>query len=250
MNNSFDFDVQYLPNENSPTRHFEIIVSYIIQAIRDGRLKQGERLPSERELAQHFQTSRIPVREAIKILEFCGIIVPMVGGGMQIKNADFADILKKFSALLLRPDDTARMNDLFDLRLLLESYAAGLAAQNASQHDLDEMQNALCAMDEDLKFGRLPFVNSHRFHDAVIAASGNVILTDIYKLLYYLLDISRTHTIAEFQQQSQSLEDHREIYAAIHQRDSQRATELMRSHLSALAMTYSTQLPTPGKADS
>ena len=64
-----------LPNKqpNGSGRFYEYVIDNIRQMIADGELEAGQKLPSERELAEKFNVSRVPIREALKILEYMGV---------------------------------------------------------------------------------------------------------------------------------------------------------------------------------
>ena len=214
---------------NYPSRYYEQIIASINRAISRGDLKPGDKLPSERELATLFDTSRIPVREAIKILEFCGIVAPVSGGGIVVQNIEISQLLNKIYFALDTTDDTLR--ELFEIRLLLESYAAEKAARIRTEDDLKELKSALEAMEHNLEAGELPYANSHLFHDIIIKAAGNVLLKDLYRFLYSLLNISRTRTLADLQHLPKALEYHKKIYECILAQDSGQAKICMEEHL-------------------
>ncbi|HPE16379.1 MAG TPA: GntR family transcriptional regulator, partial [Oscillospiraceae bacterium] len=114
-----------------PRRYYEQIIASINTAILRGDLKEGDKLPSERELADLFETSRVPVREAIKVLEFCGIVEQVAGGGMTVKNIELSSLLQKLYFVIATTDDTLR--ELFEIRLCLEPYAAQCAAASRTE---------------------------------------------------------------------------------------------------------------------
>lgn len=79
----------------APTRLYESIIADISDRISRGVLKPGDILPSERELAEQFQLSRIPVREALKILEFLGVISYVPGKGMYVQPLEVPALVSK-----------------------------------------------------------------------------------------------------------------------------------------------------------
>lgn len=212
-----------------PRRYYEQIIASINTAVLRGDLKEGDKLPSERELADLFETSRVPVREAIKVLEFCGIVEQVAGGGMIVKNIELSSLLQKLYFAIATTDDTLR--ELFEIRLRLESYAAERAAEARTEADLQEMKAAIESMEQDLQFRRSPFANSLRFHNAVVNASGNNVLADVYKYLYSLLNLSRTRTLSDLQHQPAALAFHKRIYGRILIRDSAGAGADMLEHM-------------------
>lgn len=212
-----------------PRRYYEQIIASINTAILRGDLKEGDRLPSERELADLFETSRVPVREAIKVLEFCGIVEQAAGGGMTVKNIELSSLLQKIYFVIATTDETLR--ELFEIRLRLEPYAAEKAAAERTEADLQEMKTAIESMEQDVELNRSPIANSLRFHNAVVNASGNDVLADVYKYLYSLLNFSRTRTLFALQHRPEALSYHKRIYGRILAGDIKGAGAEMRQHL-------------------
>lgn len=137
-------------------RAFEKIISLIEEAILDGRLQPGDRLPAERDLAETFGVGRSSVREALRALEMFGVVAARRGTGAdggsivaEDATAGLAKALRLHSGLL-----RISTKDLVDVRVLHESYAAEAAAR---RHDeagtarllglLDEMRKATNALD-------------------------------------------------------------------------------------------------------
>jgi GntR family transcriptional repressor for pyruvate dehydrogenase complex len=117
------------------------IVGRIRQWVREGKLKEDELLPSERELAAVFNVSRVPVREALKTLEFLGVVQRVRGKGVAVKRVTINHVLSHIEFLLVDPLST--LQDLFEVREALEVQAAGLAAIRRTNKDIEEMDGAL-----------------------------------------------------------------------------------------------------------
>lgn len=212
-----------------PTKYYEKIIVSINERVLRGDLKQGDKLPSERELAEQFQTSRVPVREAMKILEFLGIIENMHGDGMYIKNIEIPSLLSKIFFAFDINNNT--IQELFTVRLLLECYAARSAAALRSDEDLHNMQRALEDMENAVSFFQAPAKASLDFHLTVVKAAQNSILVDIYKFLAGLLALSRERTLSNYDRQTDSLNYHRQIFQMIEQQNVEGAERCMREHL-------------------
>ena len=99
---------------NSGPRHYEVVIDDIKAMILRGELKQGEKIPSERELAERFNVSRVPIREALKILEYMGILDSTQGDGTYVKNYTLEDLIRKLDFAVTTTTDTLR--DLLELR--------------------------------------------------------------------------------------------------------------------------------------
>ena len=76
-------------------RFYEYVIDNIRQMIADGELQAGQKLPSERELAEKFNVSRVPIREALKILEYMGVLDSSPGDGTYVKNTSAQSLVSK-----------------------------------------------------------------------------------------------------------------------------------------------------------
>src|SRR5690606_25405214 len=126
---------------------YEIIVEKIEAFFLRGDLKPGEKLPPERELAKRFGVSRNSVREALQALETSGAIEIRQGGGSYIKTSEVHLLSTKLSKTVLEAE-THLLDEMLELRRLLESEAASLAAQRASPDDLKKMLLTLEQMEK------------------------------------------------------------------------------------------------------
>ena len=166
----------------APTRLYESIIADISDRISRGVLKPGDILPSERELAEQFQLSRIPVREALKILEFLGVISYVPGKGMYVQPLEVPALVSKIFFGLNTSSDNIRQ--LFEVRLLLETYAARYGAERRTEEDLEELRGAVEHMPGE---EGAQIEESLRFHMGVIKTAHNDIITEFYKFLSTLL---------------------------------------------------------------
>ena len=116
-------------------RFYEYVIDNIRQMIADGELQAGQKLPSERELAEKFNVSRVPIREALKILEYMGVLDSSPGDGTYVKNTSAQSLVSKMDFSFDATADTIR--DLLELRIVLETFAAYHAAQRRTDEDYD-----------------------------------------------------------------------------------------------------------------
>ncbi|RRD63419.1 FadR family transcriptional regulator [Fretibacterium sp. OH1220_COT-178] len=228
-----------LKRKNEEQACYRMILNYIKNMIHQGKLKDGEKLPPERKLAEQFNVSRIPIREALKILEFMGIVenrsnglyVKKIGLKELIEKIDFTFDIKERSVL-----------DILELRHALDAMAAGYAAIRRSGDDMDFLKNNLESMRELKKnftgkaeeLQRLRLL-SHQFHRGIVAASKNDVLLSIYESLFALLDISRQWTIGDSGISYNSILAHEAILYKIEQQDSVGAQRSMTEHLTEAA---------------
>src|SRR3954447_16038485 len=118
-------------------RTFEAVVSQIAEAIRTGQLRQGDRLPSERELAQRMEVSRPTLREAIKVLAQAGVVEVRpgsTGGTFVCSDVIPAALLEAMQSRL------AEIPAVLEARRALEPAVARLAAKKGSPMEFEEME--------------------------------------------------------------------------------------------------------------
>ncbi len=160
------------------TSLYEKIVSHFRQAVNEGKLRPGDRLPSERELAALLQVSRTSLREAMKILASTGVVSIRHGQGIFV--AETAGNPAAFHLeRSLAGRDTVR-EEIREARELLEPALAAAAAQRA---DAAQKKALVELAQSGLHLSDMPSLIAHnlRFHSAVGEASGNAVLTSTVK---------------------------------------------------------------------
>lgn len=208
---------------------YQQIVEHIRNWIREGKLKEGDLLPSERELTKVFDVSRVPVREAIKTLEFLGAVERVRGKGVFVKRININQVLNNVDFVMEHPGDT--LNDLFEAREAIELYAVRLAAERRTPADLEEMEAILIDMEKNIEMGKSISDVSIDFHAAIFTAAHNAILIKINSFLTDLLYYSRQYSQKDPKRYPIILEDHRNIWQAIKEQDPGRAAIFMAEHL-------------------
>jgi GntR family transcriptional repressor for pyruvate dehydrogenase complex len=202
----------------------------IIQKIESGEFKTGDKLPSERDLALSLGVSRTTVREAIKSLSTIGYIETKHGGGNFISDLSLKNVINPLSRSL--KTDKKLLLELIDVRKLLESETARLAAQNLDNIGKAGIDNAINEMALEIRKGELGLNGDRAFHLAVAKAAKNDALSIILEMCNDLLDSSREATLRVPGQGKKSLNDHMYIAEAIFARDSEEAEKRMMYHLS------------------
>src|SRR5512134_3247693 len=120
------------------TRIHEEVVTQIHELIREGRFKARDQLPSERELAETFKVSRTSVREALRALETQGLIISRTGMGNFVAALPIESLVAPLAKLLIQEKDA--LADIFEMRKLIEPRIASLAAERATEHDVERMK--------------------------------------------------------------------------------------------------------------
>ncbi|MDQ7858453.1 MAG: GntR family transcriptional regulator [Armatimonadota bacterium] len=188
-------------------------------AILRGTLRPGTRLV-EAKLARRLGISRTPIREALHKLELEGLVRPAGRRGMAVADVNLDDV-----------------REIMDLREVLESHAAGLAAVRATPDALRVMEDSLARAGRCLAAGDASGLLrwNTQFHDAVIASSGSRRLGEIAgRLRGYVVEL-RLVTLRAPGLPARSHQEHVAILAAIRRRRREVAETLMRAHIRAKA---------------
>ena len=122
-------------------RAYESIVQQVLDLIESGKLKQGDQLPSERELTEIFKVSRTTVREAIRTLESMKFLQSRQGNGTYVLASSEEELIQPLAAALFNAKDDIR--DIFYVRKIIEPHVAELAAENATAQEIEEMEEIL-----------------------------------------------------------------------------------------------------------
>lgn len=197
--------------------------------VQNDDLKPGDRLPPERQLAIMFGVSRNSVREAIKSLEQHGVLISKPGAGTYIAENSQANLAMAMGDAFAR--ERHRLDDIFELRLLLEPQIAHLAAQRITKKELQKMQSLISAYTKNMRDGLPVYFYDQAFHDAIAAATGNQSITLLMDQMHELLRESRDEALQSSVRSAKSLEDHQKILEALSMRDPERAREAMTDHL-------------------
>jgi GntR family transcriptional repressor for pyruvate dehydrogenase complex len=208
----------------------QILLRQFVGLLRDGRLRPGDKLPPERELATMLGISRPSVRQALSALGLIGIIESRQGSGTYVaENLNRLPLEPFIYRLLL---NQGSFDELMEVRELIEPAVTGLAARRATQDGLDGIASA---------FGRYEAAISGQdgvdveaesgmeFHRALAAAAGNSTLVALLEGLRDL--IGAAGRLLGSEERGASLAAHREIYEAVLDRNGPRAEQLMRDHL-------------------
>src|SRR5882724_5447626 len=147
------------------TRIYEEIVRQVKQLIGEGRLKSGDRLPPERDLAEKFMVSRTSVREALRALQSRGLIEIRAGEGTFVRDISVETLIEPL-ALVILPHREA-VGELFEARRLLEPAIAALAARRATREEIQEMERILEDQAKEVAAGRPGMLQGGALQEAI-----------------------------------------------------------------------------------
>ena len=210
-------------------RTYEEIGRRLQRLVEADGLKPGDRLPPERSLAALFGVSRNSVREAIKSLEQKGLLRSRPGAGTFIAAASPEDLAMQLGEAFAR--ERHRLEDIFELRLLLEPQIARLAASRVSPQALERLEALMDAYETAMRDGHPVFEIDQRLHDTIAAATGNQSIVRLMEQMRDVLSESRDEALQSPARNQGALEDHRSILDALRRHDAQAAGEAMTAHL-------------------
>jgi GntR family transcriptional repressor for pyruvate dehydrogenase complex len=193
------------------------------------KLKPGDKLPSERELAEILQVSRSSIRDAIRGLELMGLVEPRQGAGTIVRGLSAESLLNPFANALKHRQELVR--ELLDFRKMLEPPLAARAATHASPEEISEMEEILQRQEEKLSAGEAAIAEDAEFHYSVALASGNSVVLKLLDMVMDLLRDTRERSLQLEGRPQKSLAGHRRILAAIKRHDAEAAKAAMRRHI-------------------
>ncbi len=193
------------------------------------KLKPGDKLPSERELAEMLQVSRSSIRDAIRSLELMGLVEPRQGAGTIVRGLSAESLLNPFANALKHRQEL--VSELLDFRKMLEPPLAARAAMHAAPDEISEMEEILRRQEEKLSNGEAAIAEDAEFHYNIALASGNSVVLKLIDMVMDLLRDTRERSLQLEGRPQKSLAGHRRILAAIKRHDAEAAEAAMRRHI-------------------
>jgi len=209
----------------------DLIIKQIQTLIETGQLKPGDKLPSERKLSEKIGIGRTYVRDAIKKLEFYGILKTLPQSGTVVSNMGISSISGIISNILKM--NGSSFFSLVETRVLLETNSVMLAAERRTKEDLVNIKRALEAYRIKAETNVQAVEEDLIFHIALAEASKNTVLKSL--LMVLVPDVISIHTslnICNTHDFKKNLNEHLSIYKAIEEQKPELAKECMNLHLS------------------
>ncbi len=218
-------------------------IGKILSFIRERRYQPSERLPSERDFAEKFDTSRGAVREALAALEAMRVIERRPNSGIYLRNSNESSIealvLHAESGLPFQADEIA---DVFEVRRMLEVQAVRLACTRRTPDNIRDLRAILIDTEKRIAKKQTIEREDEAFHLAIFAATKNDILLRVVKSFYELSRQRRRVYFADHSRGRRAYEHHCEILEAIEGRRVGQAEQKMNEHLSQTVETWQTLL--------
>jgi GntR family transcriptional repressor for pyruvate dehydrogenase complex len=208
----------------------EIIINEIIQHIKSGELKPGNKLPTERDMSQMFGVGRSSIREAIKALVLSGYLESSQGKGTFIrKDLPISDMTLSNLQHTLAAE---QIIELMELREILECNAVKLAAERANSEDIRRIKEALKRMQDCKADFKKFYAPDFDFHVAIAEATHNEMICETMKQI-----IEKSHESYEkfmpdrLCPPEQAILTAKQIVSCIEDREAEKASQCMKAHL-------------------
>ncbi|GGE53236.1 GntR family transcriptional regulator [Pullulanibacillus camelliae] len=223
----------YEPKMFEKTTISKKVVDYIKDLIIEHKLKSGEKMPSERELAELLNVSRNTIRESYKILATLGYVEIKHGQGVFVANEHTS--MEQWAASVFITD--SQIEELFEIRKLLETKSVESVAERITDEQLERLwlvtNNAYEVAEKNNDFDYIAKADQE-FHLLLAEFSGNSVLK---RLMYNLIDLlkeSRRKSIQIPGRSLKSISEHQDIIRAIAKKDPDQAIRRMLKHLESV----------------
>jgi DNA-binding FadR family transcriptional regulator len=225
------------------SRLHRVLLGELLASIAVGKQAVGSRLPRETDLAERFGVSRGVVRESLRGLEERGVIRVKHGAGATVQPAREWNVLDPdvLSAILRTDSSAALLHEFLECRRIIEIECAGLAAARADAEDIAQITAAyermtLCAELSDASPGYEDQYHESNveFHQAIMAAAGNRVLTRLTEPVQRAYMLARGPVAHRELRLNRTLPEHRAILDAIAAEDPERARAAMGAHLASV----------------
>lgn len=197
-----------------------------------GKLQPGDHLPSEMELAERFGVGRSSIREAMRVLQLMGVVEVMQGKGTFVREPGILPLVIDWSRT-----KTGLTPEVMEARQFMEALLAELAAERATEEDIEALRLAVRRSEESLSNGESPTGMETNvragvdFHLALADAAHNQVLSLMYRTIRGLyLDLARRTRITPEVAHDRN-HDHERLLEAVIAHDPHRATAIMKEHI-------------------
>ncbi len=214
------------------------IVEQIKEIIFSGKLQPGDRLPTEKELAERLNVSRPTLREALTVLEALGLIEVRPREGSIIKSVMPQSMQEPIHDML--GVDPSKVLELFEVRKIIDAEGAAMAAERATEVDIDKLKTCMQKLDQSLKmhaslldvqparlYQRTFFIIADATHNSIYAH----FMKSIWTLLEGAIPYSRQKLLTVPNISAKLLDQYRTIVQAVIDRNPKRARKAVTSHL-------------------
>ena len=201
----------------------------VVELIQSGAYETGDRLPTISDMAGRFDVGPPTLREALKKLEALGVVHIKHGSGVYVQKPH--DVLLMSNPIYSGKVSKKMMLDLIEARIPIELKSARLAAEHATEENLERMRTLMAEaeerMEDDAALNRV----NMGFHREVADASGNMVVAQMLEVLADLFKNEQRAILGIYGLRTKDHEEHLSILEALQERDAELAEQRMRDHL-------------------
>jgi len=220
-----------IPQKEKPDTEM-VVINHLREQIISGQLKAGTKLPSERILCQTLKVSRGYVRKALAKLEHYGLIMTMPQRGTIVAELG-SKAISGLIASVGSIDEAFEPAALFEIRALLETFAARMAATRADQDDVTELLKWHSEFRAKANEGQRALEEDHLFHLAIAKASGNPVCLALTSFITpQIISLNADFAESDPDRFQRTFSEHESIVMSILARDPEGAASAMQKHMS------------------
>ncbi|MFP7170348.1 FadR/GntR family transcriptional regulator [Terribacillus sp. FSL K6-0262] len=214
------------------------IYEQIVEQMKSGAFKIGDKLPSERELCEQFGVSRAPVRQALSALEMNGFTFSRQGEGVYIKSLPADEVLSPAFLKNVSPED------IVEARMNIEPLIVRFAAMRATKEDLAELNETIQQMEQETNEGVYVPETDEKLHNGIAKASHNDLFIQFMATIsnamkqQQMWTFIRDRTVTRPDFRSVNFHEHKNLIEAIEDHDEEKAESLMKLHMDNLYERY------------
>lgn len=228
-----------LTSNNKTPKVYDQVIDQIKNKIKSGELKKGDKLPSEREMAESIGVSRASIREALRALEVVGLVESRQGAGNYIRTDFENSLFEPLSVMFMLQESSPK--EMYDLRETLELQCAKLAARNIEDNEIELLTVILDRMyvaESEKESLELDI----KLHYLIARASRNVLLINVLQVISELMDEFiekfRMQILHEGNTKENLLEIHENLVRALKFRDESKVCKAMQEHFDLIRKSY------------
>lgn len=227
-------------NRVSSQKLYIQIYNQILSEIEVGTFKEGEKLPTERELCDLFNVSRAPVRQALSALELNGVIFSRQGEGVYVKNNKVltGNFQTAFFLKSISPED------IVEARMSIEPLIIEFAALRATDEDIKALQQTIKKMEKETKAGVYEPETDEILHKQIAEASHNDLFIKFMSAISNAMKqqemwhFIRDRTVTRPEYREINFQEHQSLIKVIEDHNAKEAVDLMTSHMENLYERY------------
>lgn len=220
-------------SKDRPQKTAMIVAQRIVSEITADGLGPGSMLPSERVMLEEYSVGRGTLREALRFLEFQGVVAmkPGPGGGPVVRQPDASHLGN--TIVLLLQFSAAPFRTIAEARVALEPMIAYLAAQHITDEALEQLARSVEIMQANLENRTVFLEENERFHDVIAWSSNNALFGYLVDSMLGILDGTVLGIDYPPHRRKAIVVAHQQILGTLQARDPEAAQESMRSHIQA-----------------